>query len=170
MGEKYLTDSAIFGINPKENSWHVQTSVVQITVKRYLKEYFRCLRLLWKPAQISMISPDDFGDVLIFPVNSRLNCSVTQLILKFTLNTLSPYHQRELTESETSYRPFMSCISVTWVLPWPRPFRRQEAVLSPFILMGEMNVITDYAQYFETLMNKIHNGPIFHKTHVFQTF
>ncbi len=28
-------------------------------------------------------------------------------------------------------------------LPWPHPFRRLEAVLSPFILMGEINVITD---------------------------
>ncbi len=42
-------------------------------------------------------------------------------------------------------------------------FRRQEAVLSPFILMGEMNVITDYDQFFRPVGTKIHVGPIFHR-------
>ncbi len=30
-----------------------------------------------------------------------------------------------------------------------RPFSRQQAVLSPFIQMGEMNVITDYDQLIQ---------------------
>ncbi len=44
-----------------------------------------------------------------------------------------------------------------------RPVRRQEAVLSSFILMGEMNVITDYDRFFRPIVTKIHVGPIFHR-------
>ncbi len=36
--------------------------------------------------------------------------------------------------------------------------------------MGEMNVITDYDQFFNSINTKIHVGPIFHKTHIFWTF
>ncbi len=54
--------------------------------------------------------------------------------------------------------------------PRPRPFRRQEAVLSPFILKGEMNMITDYDQFCHPIVTKIHIGPIFHETHIFWTF
>ncbi len=57
------------------------------------------------------------------------------------------------------------CISVTWVSPQLRPFRRLEAVLSPFILMGKVNVITDYDEVFRPIIPKIHIEPIFHKTH-----
>ncbi len=50
------------------------------------------------------------------------------------------------------------------------PFRRLEAVLSPFILTGEMNMITDYDQFFRPIVTQIQTGPIFHKTHIFWTF
>ncbi len=46
------------------------------------------------------------------------------------------------------------------------PFRRLEAVLSPVIL-GEMNVITDYDQFFHLITTKIQIGPIFLKTRIF---
>ncbi len=56
-------------------------------------------------------------------------------------------YQRRFTGGKTSgWKLISSFSSVTWVSWWPRPFRRQEEVLSPFILMGEMNMITDYAQ------------------------
>ncbi len=80
-----------------------------------------------------------------------------------------PY-QRQLIESETSHWLFISCISVTWVSPRPHLLRRQEAVLSPFILMEKMNVITDYDRFFCPIVTKIDIGPIFHKTHIFWTF
>ncbi len=44
------------------------------------------------------------------------------------------FHQRQVIESGTSRWLFMSCTCVAWLLPQPRPFRRLEAVLSPFIL------------------------------------
>ncbi len=75
--------------------------------------------------------------------------------------------QRRLTESETSHWPLISCISVTWVSPRPRPFRRLEAVFRPFTLMGEINRITDYNQFFCPIITNKHIGPIFHKTHIF---
>ncbi len=54
---------------------------------------------------------------------------------------------------------------------WPRPFRRLEVVLSPFILMEEMNMITDYDQFLSpSSPNYVYIGPIFHKTHIFWTF
>ncbi len=62
------------------------------------------------------------------------------------------FNQRRLIESKTSYWPFISCVSVTWVSPRPRPFKRLEAVLSPFILTGEMNVVTDYDQFFRPII------------------
>ncbi len=55
-------------------------------------------------------------------------------------------HQRRLIESETSHWRFISCISV--FLPQSRPFRRLETILSPFVLIGEMNAITDNDQFF----------------------
>ncbi len=47
----------------------------------------------------------------------------------------------------------------------PRPFGRLEAVLSPFVLMGEINVITDYDHFFRLIIIKISIGP-FSKTHI----
>ncbi len=70
-------------------------------------------------------------------------------------------YQRWFIESETSHWNLISCVSVTWVLLQPRPFRRLEAVLSLFILMGEMNMITDYDQFFRPIITKIHIGPVF---------
>ncbi len=46
-----------------------------------------------------------------------------------------------------------------------RPFRRPEAVLSLSILMGEMNVVADYDQFFCPIGSEIHIGSIFQKTH-----
>ncbi len=71
--------------------------------------------------------------------------------------------QRWLIESKMSNWPFISCVSVTWVSRWPRPFRRQEAVFSLFVLTGEMNAISDYDQFFHLIVTKIHIGPIFHR-------
>ncbi len=75
-----------------------------------------------------------------------------------------------LQENEISYWLYISCISVTRVSPWLRPFRRQDAVLSPFILMGEINVITDCDQFFCPIVTKMHTRPVFHKVHFFKTF
>ncbi len=77
---------------------------------------------------------------------------------------------RDSQEIEMAHWTIISCFSDTLVSPRPRPFRRPEAVLSPFILMGEMNVITDYDQFFCPIVTKIHIGPIFHETHIFWTF
>ncbi len=67
-------------------------------------------------------------------------------------------------------RTFISCISVKWVLPRPRPFRGQEVVLSLFICLVEMNVSTDFDEFLHLIITKVHIGPIFHKTHIFWTF
>ncbi len=46
------------------------------------------------------------------------------------------------------------------------PFRRLEAVFCPFICTGEMNVTTDYEQFFIPIITKIHIGHIVHKTYL----
>ncbi len=88
------------------------------------------------------------------------------LLLRFSLPFIrdGKWKARPLTD-----RSF-SCISVTWVSPQPRNLRRLEALLSPFILKGGMNVITDYDEFFCPIVTKIHIAPIFHKTHILQTF
>ncbi len=48
-------------------------------------------------------------------------------------------------------------------LPQPRVFRRLEAFLNPFILWGEMSMITDFGQFFHFIVAKIHIGPIFRR-------
>ncbi len=94
-----------------------------------------------------------------------MNCC-GYLLLSLHLMTVQP----ETVSKKQDLPPFMSLISVTWVSPRPRPFRRQEAVLSPFFLMGEMNMITDYDQFFHPIITDIHIGPVFHKTHILWTF
>ncbi len=51
----------------------------------------------------------------------------------------------------------------------PRPLRRQEAVLSPFILLGIKWFWSHYGQSFRPIVTKIHIWPIFHKTLIFRT-
>ncbi len=51
----------------------------------------------------------------------------------------------------------------------PTPLGR-EAVVSLLILMAEMNMITDYDQFFHLIITMINIGPIFHKTHILRTF
>ncbi len=74
------------------------------------------------------------------------------------------------TGRETSHWPFVPCVRVMWVSSRPCHLRRQEAVLSPFILVEEMIMITDYDQFFCPVVTQIRTGPIFHKTHIFRTF
>ncbi len=50
------------------------------------------------------------------------------------------------------------------------PFQRLQAVLSPLVLMVEMNMITEYDQFFCPIVTKIHIRPIFQETHILQTF
>ncbi len=73
-------------------------------------------------------------------------------------------------ESETSHWRFISCISVAWFFTTSPPLLGPDAVFSPFILMGEMDVITDYDQFFRSIVSETHTGPIFPRTHIFQTF
>ncbi len=74
------------------------------------------------------------------------------------------YHIKNSQGIETDHWTIISCISVTWVSALSRPFRRLHAVLNLFIQMGEMNMITDYDQFFHAIVTKIHIGPILHKT------
>ncbi len=78
--------------------------------------------------------------------------------------------QRRVIRSKTSQWLFISCISVTRVSPRPCALSRLEVVLSLFILMVEINVITDYDQFFPLIVTKIYIGPIFHKTYVSNKF
>ncbi len=88
-------------------------------------------------------------------INTKNKC------LRWSLNLLSMknMHQRWFT-----YWPFISCINFTWVSPRPRPFRRLEAVFSPFILTGEINVTTDYDQFFAPSSPRYILDPFFTRT------
>ncbi len=71
--------------------------------------------------------------------------------------------------------PFQNCVShimskQRWLIESNTPLYETRSILSPFILTGEMNVVSDYDKFFCPIVNKVHTGPIFNKTHIFQTF
>ncbi len=118
------------------------------TVLYHLSTVFCSFNTTWMKiwsCLLHMIKKADICSPLVFPL-----IQVTSFL----------YQSWLIVENETSHWPFISVSH--GFSPWPRPFRRQEAVLSPFSLMGEMNMITDYDQFFLPIITKIHTGPIFH--------
>ncbi len=110
------------------------------TVLYHLSTVFCSFNTTWMKiwsCLLHMIKKADICCPLVFPL-----IQVTSFL----------YQSWLIVENETSHWPFISVSH--GFSPRSRPFRRQEAVLSPFILMGEMNVITDYDQFFLLIVTR----------------
>lgn len=68
--------------------------------------------------------------------------------------------------SETPHWRVTSCICVMWVSPLTHPLQQ---VLSLFPSMGDVNMSRGYDWFFQSIVAKVHIGPIFHKPHIFWT-
>ncbi len=118
--------------------------------------------------------PNSFQNVLLRPrqVSDKVNfwyvCLKNAIFVSESVSGTN--NPRWLIERETPHFTFISCISVTWVSPRPRPFRRLETVFSPFNRLGQMNVITDYDKFFHPLCHQDTNWTHFSQTHIFRTF
>ncbi len=59
-------------------------------------------------------------DIETLPSKVFSKLSLKRTLFLLLLKNLNP---RQLTDNETSLWPLISCLGVTWVSPWPRPFK-----------------------------------------------